>query len=470
MKFGIRLRFAVWLLAALLPVGIAAVYVFGRIEDEVTARVATDLEGVRRLEAARILNALDLYRSRADNLAAGPHVRAFTADVVQARDSGTQEMTIAGYDGFEEIDAFRSLPLQELAGALLDKTAATTAEVAAIQIIGVDGSVLAETRGFDWVPVEPGQVTAALGTGETRIGNAFRDSDGNDRLGLIVPILAPNDAVVGALLLENELGPIVDLVSAHEGFGETSEAHIAQPTAAGDAEFITPLRFNADAAFNLVVPSSRNLPINQSLDASGGQVILAPDYRGEESILAVTTLEETGWGLVVKIDRSEALSPVLKHTGALKAVALLGVLGVLFGWAAFLDPVARRLRELAAGAERVASGDYDTPLDHRNSDEIGTVAKSIDRLATDLATDIAVRSDIEGRLRHQATHDTTTQLYNRQFATTLLQQLADEAAATDEAGSEFSVLFLDLDNFKTINDKFRHLGRRRVHYRAARNR
>ena len=39
--------------------------------------------------------------------------------------------------------------------------------------------------------------------------------------------------------------------------------------------------------------------------------LLGADYRGEESILAIGTLEQNGWGLVLKIGRAEALEPAL---------------------------------------------------------------------------------------------------------------------------------------------------------------
>jgi len=451
MKFGIRLRFALWLLAALLPAGIASFYVFDQIEEGVMERVASDLAGVRRLEAARIGNALDLYEDRGRNLAAGPHVRDFMGGVRQARSDGTQQSIIGGYDGFKQIDAFDDRPLQELAGALQRKTLSTTGEVAALQLVDLEGNVLGESAGFDWTPTDPGLIDAAISLQTTMVGDAFRDSEGEDRLGLVVPVVGADDMIVGALVLENELGPIVDLVVAHEGFGATSEAHIAQPTIDGDAEFITLLRFERDAAFTKTVPAEKNLPINQSLDAFGGRTIFAKDYRGEESVLAVETIERTGWGLVVKIDRAEILEPVLGQTRSLKLVAGVGVLGILLGWAALLDPVPRRLRKMAEAAARVSDGEYDRPLDDRSSDEIGAVARSIDRLATDLATDIAVRTDVEDRLRHQATHDATTGLFNRQHATGLMRKLSQPPV-----DAPFSLLFLDLDNFKSINDVYGH--------------
>lgn len=56
-------------------------------------------------------------------------------------------------------------------------------------------------------------------------------------------------------------------------------------------------------------------------------------------------------------------------------------------------------------------------------------------------------------LRHMAQHDTLTQLPNRALFSDRLNQ---ELARAKRDGGRFAVIFLDLDNFKPINDKYGH--------------
>ena len=66
-----------------------------------------------------------------------------------------------------------------------------------------------------------------------------------------------------------------------------------------------------------------------------------------------------------------------------------------------------------------------------------------------LARDNAVRRRLEAELSHRATHDALTGLANRRgFQDSLEHALS--------AGGSFSVLFLDLDDFKTVNDTLGH--------------
>ncbi|MEZ4572458.1 MAG: GGDEF domain-containing protein [Thermomicrobiales bacterium] len=67
--------------------------------------------------------------------------------------------------------------------------------------------------------------------------------------------------------------------------------------------------------------------------------------------------------------------------------------------------------------------------------------------------DITERKRPELELRHQAYHDGLTGLPNRElFLERLKEQLAVDLVATREA----AVIFLDLDNFKEINDRYGH--------------
>jgi diguanylate cyclase (GGDEF)-like protein/PAS domain S-box-containing protein len=85
-------------------------------------------------------------------------------------------------------------------------------------------------------------------------------------------------------------------------------------------------------------------------------------------------------------------------------------------------------------------------LAHRGED--GTV----DYLST-VARDISERKRLEAELQHQATHDRLTGLPNRFL---LADRLGAELAHVRRHGGHAAVMFLDLDNFKRVNDSLGH--------------
>jgi diguanylate cyclase (GGDEF)-like protein/PAS domain S-box-containing protein len=67
--------------------------------------------------------------------------------------------------------------------------------------------------------------------------------------------------------------------------------------------------------------------------------------------------------------------------------------------------------------------------------------------------DLTERKKFEESLRHQATHDELTGLPNRWF---FRLQLNQALAHAGRSGEQVAVLFLDLDDFKNVNDSFGH--------------
>src|SRR5690606_38835547 len=79
-------------------------------------------------------------------------------------------------------------------------------------------------------------------------------------------------------------------------------------------------------------------------------------------------------------------------------------------------------------------------------------AGEVEYLST-IARDISERKRFEAELQHQATHDILTGLPNRIL---LMDRLSAEMERARHANSFAAVLFLDIDNFKRINDSMGH--------------
>ncbi len=84
-----------------------------------------------------------------------------------------------------------------------------------------------------------------------------------------------------------------------------------------------------------------------------------------------------------------------------------------------------------------------TVTDLRDEEAVGGVVVN--------ARDVTVRKDLEHDLRHQAMHDSLTGLGNRAM---FLSRVEDSLRSAD--GRLIATLFIDLDDFKTVNDSLGH--------------
>lgn len=76
------------------------------------------------------------------------------------------------------------------------------------------------------------------------------------------------------------------------------------------------------------------------------------------------------------------------------------------------------------------------------------------RLVISMAVDVTERKKLERRLLKQATHDGLTGLFNHNA---IIERLDNEVERAKRYQRSLSVLLIDLDKFKVINDKYGHV-------------
>ena len=94
---------------------------------------------------------------------------------------------------------------------------------------------------------------------------------------------------------------------------------------------MTPLRFDSGTAFNLNISKDQiNTPIIQSLLKNEKTFTDTLDYRGIPVLAVTRYLESIDWGLVAKIDKLEAFTPLenLKYVTIISGI-LVGILVII---------------------------------------------------------------------------------------------------------------------------------------------
>jgi diguanylate cyclase (GGDEF)-like protein len=319
------------------------------------------------------------------------------------------------------------------------------------------GRVLAGDFGFrSAVAVDDAPtIESALDSLETRLGIplAFVVTTDGRIVGTDNPAIQSRAETIWHDLDEGAQSGIMTLGGAMFG---TVAAPIEAPDLLGWLVFAQPLRKAdmADFAELSPIPVSASVVRADALPAMlrrGSAVADRPvkaDEGGETALYRATPLASFGGEgkphLLLRYSLSDALAEYRPMLWILAITALGGLLLTLIGSWLVARGIVRPVRALEAAAQRVSLGD-NASVPVESSDELGTLAKTFNYMVEAIV-------ERETRITHIALHDTLTNLPNRK----LFREQLDQALRRMDDKTKIAVVYLDLDQFKSINDTLGH--------------
>lgn len=185
-------------------------------------------------------------------------------------------------------------------------------------------------------------------------------------------------------------------------------------------------------------------PITEAAKKSDNGSLMVTSSNGESMLAGYAVVDQSGWEIITLRPESSTLKPLeglmLKGLAHIAPLALLTLLGV---W--LLSRLIARPLWLLAGS----ANDMDKPDIASSIKEIPSWYFEATQLKRALLIGISLLQKKIGKLRFEAHTDPMTGLYNRRGLATTLEPIA-------QLGQHFSVIALDIDHFKSINDSYGH--------------
>ncbi|MFC1577405.1 PAS domain S-box protein [Thermodesulfobacteriota bacterium] len=229
------------------------------------------------------------------------------------------------------------------------------------------------------------------------ISHVFRSRSQAGRYSVYItaPVHDFDGKFVGVIALEFDMAPIFKLVQNLTGMGETGETVIARKE--DDAAlFLNPLRYDPDAALKrrAVFGRSQAVPMQEALKGKVGHGF-SIDYRGQKVIAVWRYMPLLDWGIVAKIDVSEAYEPATTLRDfvlvLVVAVITLSIFLAVIAAKSISDPI----QILQKSTEEIGRGNLDFKVGTDAKDEIGQLGRAFDQMTAKLKAITASRDELD---------------------------------------------------------------------------
>jgi PAS domain S-box-containing protein len=267
-----------------------------------------------------------------------------------------------------------------------------------ISVLDPQGTVLASTDDSYVGAVRAGTAYFQQGKKGITVKSLYRDEEGRLAAHLAAPLLL-DEEFLGVAVVDCGMEDMLQLLRDHTALGSTGESFLVSRGENGIARVLTPLRHEKDAALRRMIPPEREqAPANTALRRQARRLEEATDYRGVKVLAATEYLPDPGWGLVVKIDREEALQPVTELGGVFLIALALSAGGVGLVSLRLGRSITAPLALLTRTAKRIRDGSFSERAHVETEDEIEELASTFNDMAERMEQELGRAQESESKL------------------------------------------------------------------------
>ncbi|GAL20139.1 diguanylate cyclase [Vibrio maritimus] len=269
---------------------------------------------------------------------------------------------------------------------------------------------------------------------------------------------------IGVVAMEVHMNNLNAYLTDYTGMGRSGEVLLATETSSSEMLLFSPLRF---AKSPLLVPrfSESAIPMKSALNQEEKVFNDALDYRNVPVVAVSRYFDELNLGMVVKMDREEVLSTNsdLKSLFWVLMFVVIVVAVTLSIWLA--NKITRPVLKLTLAAQRMASGRERHTVCVNSNDELDNLARALNDMAEKLVgSKLRLQQKVKAKTRELqhankmleriSQTDSLTDLSNRRY---FEEKMTLEWSRCCRSGSSISLIMIDVDHFKWVNDNKGHL-------------
>ena len=276
---------------------------------------------------------------------------------------------------------------------------------------------------------------------------SFEPSHGAAASFIAAPMLDEEGRLLGVLAYQMPIDRLNAVMQVNAGMGDSGETYVV------GEDFL--MRSDSRFAHTSTILETvvRTASAERALAGETG-VDLGRDYRGVPVLAAYSPIEFLGvrWAILAEVDEAEVLAPLKSLRASLLWVVVATTLIIATVGSILAVKIARPLMEMKDTVLRLANDDLSVVIPAANGvDEVDEMRRALGIFRENAMRRIGA----EMRIRHLANHDELTGLPTRRLAK---DRLESALLSGKRHSWRVAVMFIDLDGFKAINDRFGHDG------------